>query len=105
MLVNGLILKGDECPFKEHCGIAQMGSCHHKGVDHPCDFSCASARGFNMILVRVREGAIGGKTHLPRPSFEGRVGVVSRAEGDCVWVRLDDTEIIVTRDSVEEFCK
>jgi hypothetical protein len=45
----GLIPKGTECPFKDQCGIQQAGDCKHKGVLHSCDFSCASARGFDLI--------------------------------------------------------
>lgn len=102
-LVNGKIPKWQECPFRKHCGIAKKRACKHKGVEHPCEFSCASARAFDMVMVRVKVGAIGGMTGFPRPSFEGRIGVVSRTKDNCVWVRLDDAEIIVTKDSVERF--
>lgn len=46
---NGRIPVATICPFKEQCTIAQDDNCHHKGQDHPGEFSCALARGFDMI--------------------------------------------------------
>ena len=48
-LIKGKIPKGSECPWKNKCKIAIGGSCHHQGKNHPCDFSCATARGFQMM--------------------------------------------------------
>lgn len=103
LLTHGKILKGDECPFRNKCRIAKECLCNHKGIFHSRDFSCSTARFFDMTLVQVKKGAIGGKTRFPRPSFEGRVGFISRVEEDCVWIRVDDQELIVTKDSVKKF--
>jgi hypothetical protein len=103
MLINGKIPKGMECPFIHHCDISKQGSCNHNGEDHSCDFSCAVARSFELMLVQVKEGAIGGKTFLPRPSFVGRMGFVSERDG-VVWIKCleGDEEICVTRASFRE---
>ena len=45
-LVDGLIPKHTECPFKEECG---MPSCIHEGVNHNVDFSCALARAWDIV--------------------------------------------------------
>ena len=47
-LVNGCIPQGQDCPFKTECGYS---SCKHMGKTHPCDFSCAAARAYDMINV------------------------------------------------------
>jgi len=45
LLVKGMIPARTECPFKKYCGsYHRKPGCHHKGKDHPCDFSCAGAR-------------------------------------------------------------
>lgn len=53
-LVNGNILKGDVCPYKDEC-MMMISACNGKGCpfvykdDHFCDFSCSSARLFKML--------------------------------------------------------
>lgn len=49
MLVNGKIPARTACPFKTRCATAEGGKCHHTGESHPVDFSCATARGFEMV--------------------------------------------------------
>jgi hypothetical protein len=44
---DGLIPAHTICPFKESCGLAD--GCHHKGHNHEIPFSCAAARGFDMV--------------------------------------------------------
>ncbi|MBL7023780.1 MAG: hypothetical protein ISR90_07005, partial [Candidatus Marinimicrobia bacterium] len=41
---TGKIPAFTECPYKEKCWIFKDKTCHHEGVDHDVDFSCASAR-------------------------------------------------------------
>ena len=53
-LVNGRIPAHTECPFRAQCGFAWPDEnneirCHHRGVDHEVDFSCAFARGWAMV--------------------------------------------------------
>jgi hypothetical protein len=48
LLVLGNIPKGTECPFRAKCGFAQDDTCNHRGKDHPCDYSCAAARAFDI---------------------------------------------------------
>jgi hypothetical protein len=48
-LTNGKIPQGQDCPFASECSFKAFGTCGHKGVNHPCDYSCATARGFDMI--------------------------------------------------------
>jgi hypothetical protein len=45
-LVDGLIPKGTVCPFKEECNLYP---CEHHGTEHKVDYSCALARGFDII--------------------------------------------------------
>lgn len=55
----GLVPAGTDCPFRGHCGIAQAGACKHQGKDHTCDFSCAMARGFDLIQEKnVKVGPV-----------------------------------------------
>lgn len=52
---EGRIPKGINCPFKRNC-LGSMEKCKHTGKNHPCEFSCAIARSFNMMtLVDVPE--------------------------------------------------
>ena len=44
-LVNGRIPAGTTCPYKEGC---KTGWCYHKGRSHPIDFSCGTARAFDL---------------------------------------------------------
>jgi hypothetical protein len=46
-LVNGCIPAHTICPFKDSCGLAM--SCHHMGLEHTVEFSCASARAGDLI--------------------------------------------------------
>jgi len=48
-LVNGRIPAHTECPYRAECPQAEAGICHHKGVDHECEFSCALARLFKIV--------------------------------------------------------
>jgi len=49
MLVDGLIPANTECPFTSECTFKQAGVCKHLGVAHSIPFSCASARGFDLM--------------------------------------------------------
>lgn len=49
MLVEGKIPAHTVCPFRERCEIAQGGACNHLGQKHNVAFSCAAARGFDLI--------------------------------------------------------
>ncbi len=53
-LINGRIPVGSDCPFATECAIKEEGDCKHKGVRHPVDFSCATARGFDMAEAGPR---------------------------------------------------
>jgi hypothetical protein len=49
LLVDGKIPAKTECPFAGICKIKSNGNCKHLGEKHECEFSCASARGFNLF--------------------------------------------------------
>ena len=62
-LVNGKILKGDVCPYKDKCGM-MLNVCNGKGCpflfsdEHFCDFSCAGARFYKLMdEVEQRDNA------------------------------------------------
>lgn len=46
---DGRIPARTECPFKAQCPFAQVGHCHHLGTNHQGEFSCASARAYDMV--------------------------------------------------------
>lgn len=46
-LEDGCIPIGVSCPWKEKCEMAEV--CFHKGINHTTPFSCAAARGFDLI--------------------------------------------------------
>jgi hypothetical protein len=46
---DGCIPARTPCPFRHRCEFAQVGMCHHKGEEHAVQFSCAVARGFDLI--------------------------------------------------------
>jgi hypothetical protein len=46
-LENGCIPIGVPCPWKEKCAMAD--SCFHEGLKHTTPFSCAAARGFDLV--------------------------------------------------------
>ena len=101
MLVNGNIPRGMKCPFKNVCCIA-MGeyvSCS-QGEN---EFSCAAARAYNTILVRVKMNPIGGKTGKVRQSFVNKLGLVVKRDAGHVWVAClgGDEKICVTEDSIK----
>lgn len=48
-LVNGKIPPKTVCPFKNKCELAKEEKCFHRGLDHEHDFSCAIARGFEIV--------------------------------------------------------
>ena len=41
-LVNGHIPEKTECPFTKECPTIDL--CKHTGINHPCNFSCGTAR-------------------------------------------------------------
>ena len=47
-LVNGLIPIGTVCPFKNKCEL--NSTCRHLGIKHNVPYSCAIARGFDLVL-------------------------------------------------------
>lgn len=47
-LVNGKIPKGTVCPFRVICEAAKNGSCYHRGPEHTVEYSCGSARWYNL---------------------------------------------------------
>lgn len=49
-LVDGKIPANTVCPFRAKCEIAQNDACKHNGVNHTVPFSCAAARGFEIII-------------------------------------------------------
>lgn len=51
-LVNGKIPEKTECPFKKECPTINL--CKHNGINHPCVFSCATAR-FLDIKQRTKK--------------------------------------------------
>jgi hypothetical protein len=50
VLVNGKIPANKECPFKEECITFQTQKCYHQGVNHPVEFSCGTARAFELLF-------------------------------------------------------
>ena len=54
-LVNGLILKGCECPYKVECGDFGKNHCKHTGVAHQVDFSCGIARAHEQYIIDQEE--------------------------------------------------
>lgn len=48
-LIDGRIPPNTVCPFWDKCEIAQCGKCMHKGIEHSVAFSCAVARGFDIV--------------------------------------------------------
>jgi len=55
MLVNGMILKGDVCPYREECNL-KYSACNGHGCPfveenktHTVDFSCGAARFFALV--------------------------------------------------------
>lgn len=48
-LVDGRIPANTVCPFRISYEIATAGQCHHLGDMHYNAFSCATARGFDLI--------------------------------------------------------
>lgn len=47
-LVEGKIPANTVCPFLSECSMTSQ--CHHQGKNHSVPFSCAAARGFDIIL-------------------------------------------------------
>lgn len=54
-LVNGKILKGDDCPYKGECGHMKYTACNGDGcpfideTEHFRDFSCGGARFIKLM--------------------------------------------------------
>jgi hypothetical protein len=46
---KGRIPAKTPCPYRDKCEIAKNEACYHKGTDHPCHFSCATARAFDLL--------------------------------------------------------
>lgn len=57
LLVNGRIPANTICPFRSECEIAEGGACNHQGIRHNVTFSCASARGFELVRKNREEEA------------------------------------------------
>jgi hypothetical protein len=57
-LTNGSIPARNICPYREKCPIAQAGGCNHKGEKHKTAFSCAAARGFDIVDRGIYERSI-----------------------------------------------
>lgn len=51
LLVDGVIPAHTACPFWDKCSFALTNNCAHLGADHPVDYSCAAARGFDTAGV------------------------------------------------------
>lgn len=49
LLVEGRIPVHTECPFESRCEIKRGGECKHLTAEHVAPFSCATARGFDLI--------------------------------------------------------
>jgi hypothetical protein len=49
-LKDGKIPAHTICPFRVICSTAKKGMCNHKSQDAEQDFSCASARGYQLIV-------------------------------------------------------
>jgi hypothetical protein len=47
-LQDGLIPAHTECPFASQCGFKQDDTCNHRGKEHTVNYSCASARLFDI---------------------------------------------------------
>ena len=53
-LVNGMIVKGDDCPYSDECHL-KYDACNGNGcpfvwdIEHNQDFSCGMARFFQMM--------------------------------------------------------
>jgi hypothetical protein len=58
-LTNGRIPAFTACPFKATCSTLREGKCHHRDTEHPVAFSCATARGFDLMerydMEKIRE--------------------------------------------------
>jgi hypothetical protein len=46
-LVDGMIPVGSICPFKDKCELKE--ACYHTGKFHRSPYSCALARGFDLM--------------------------------------------------------
>lgn len=49
---DGRISANTECPFRSKCEIAAANRCHHLSAEHSVPFSCATARGFDLLQRR-----------------------------------------------------
>lgn len=47
-LDGGYIRASEDCPFKDGCAIA-LAKCCYRGEAYNCKFSCAIARGFDLV--------------------------------------------------------
>lgn len=54
-LKDGRIPPYTVCPYKAQCSIAKVGLCKHTGTTHAVSFSCATARGYELIQLGVRK--------------------------------------------------
>ena len=50
LLVDGCIPKGEDCPFKDQCGLAINRSCSYEKLEDKTNhiFSCGFARAFEI---------------------------------------------------------
>lgn len=49
LIDDRLVPAGKACVYALECISAKTGACNHRGVDQKENFSCAFARGFNII--------------------------------------------------------
>jgi len=47
---NGRIPVNTDCPYRDICHIDKNGQCNHYGKNHGFDFSCATARAFDITF-------------------------------------------------------
>jgi len=53
LLVDGNIPIGKECPFRKQCTV--VATCKHLGKFHKVEFSCATARAYDMFTELKEE--------------------------------------------------
>ncbi len=51
LLVDGNIPARTDCPFRSRCEVSEAGQCKHSGPFHRVAFSCAVARGFDLVAT------------------------------------------------------
>lgn len=56
LLIGGRIPANTECPFASRCVIKTDNKCKHLGTEHTVPFSCAVARGFDIVTKYETQG-------------------------------------------------